>query len=231
MGLIDLMMDGLSKIRILAIVFLFSVYATAQETKLTDSKTFKFQNGDLLFQDLDCGGLCTAIETVTEGVDGKSFSHLGLVHIYNDSVVVIEAIGEGVQVTPIQVFVNRNSNAAGNPKVIVTRLVDDNLSLKKKALDFAVAQLGMPYDDAFLYNNGSYYCSELIYDAFKFANDDKPFFELRPMTFKDPATNEMFPVWVEYYENLKMPIPEGELGCNPGGISRSEKLHVVASFY
>jgi hypothetical protein len=51
------------------------------------------------------------------------------------------------------------------------------------------------------------------------------------MTFKDPATKEMFPVWVEYYENLKMPIPEDELGCNPGGISRSEKLEVVASFY
>ncbi|MCF8461853.1 MAG: hypothetical protein K9G46_14100 [Flavobacteriales bacterium] len=205
--------------------------ATAQEAKLTDSKTFKFQTGDLLFQDLDCGGLCTAIETVTEGVDGKSFSHLGLVHIYNDSIVVIEAIGKNVQVTPIKVFVNRNLDEVGNPKVIVTRLVDDNAFFTKKTLDFAVAQLGMPYDDAFLYDNGSYYCSELIYDAFKAANDDQPFFELTPMTFKDPATNEMFPVWVEYYAELGIPIPEGELGCNPGGISRSEKLKVVASFY
>jgi hypothetical protein len=51
------------------------------------------------------------------------------------------------------------------------------------------------------------------------------------MTFKDPATKEMFPVWVEYYENLEMSIPEGALGCNPGGISRNEKLKVIASFY
>ena len=198
---------------------------------LFNPKTFEYQNGDILFQDLDCGGLCTAIETVTEGVDGKSFSHLGLVHIYNDSVVVIEAIGKSVQVTPIQVFVNRNLDETGHPKIVVTRLADDNLQFRTKAVEFAVAQLGTAYDDAFLYDNGSYYCSELVYDAFKAANDNKPFFELTPMTFKDPANGKMFPVWVEYYENLKMPIPEGELGCNPGGISRSKKLEIVVSFY
>ena len=221
----------MNQVSILIALVLFSVQVFSQEAKLADSKIFEYQNGDLLFQDLDCGGLCTAIETVTEGVDGKSFSHLGLVHVYGDSTVVIEAIGKAVQVTPIDVFVNRNVDATGNPKIVVTRLNEDNSALKKKAVDFAVAQLGMPYDDAFLYENGSYYCSELIYDAFKSANDDQPFFELFPMTFKDPATNEMFPVWVEYYENLKLAIPEGKLGCNPGGISRSDKLEVVASFY
>ncbi len=217
--------------QILFLLLFIGVQAAAQETKLTDPKTFEYKNGDILFQDLDCGGLCTAIETVTEGVDGKSFSHLGLVHIYNDSVVVIEAIGKSVQVTPIQVFVNRNLDETGHPKIVVTRLVDDNRQLRTKAVDFAVAQLGTAYDDAFLYDNGSYYCSELVYDAFKAANDNKPFFELTPMTFKDPANGKMFPVWVEYYENLKMPIPEGELGCNPGGISRSKKLEIVVSFY
>lgn len=201
------------------------------QNPVSDPKTFAFQNGDILFQDLDCGDLCTAIETVTEGVQGKSFSHLGLVHIFNDSVVVIEAIGESVQVTPVQVFVNRNLDGTGNPKIVVSRLIFEYSKLTTKALEFAVNQLGVPYDDAFLYDNGSYYCSELIYDAYKAANNGQPFFELTPMTFKDPSTKEMFPVWVEYYENLKMPIPEGELGCNPGGISRSEKLKIVASFY
>lgn len=197
----------------------------------SNPKTFKFQNGDILFQDLDCGGLCTAIEKVTEGVDGKSFSHLGLVYIHNDSVLVIEAIGKQVQVTPIQAFVHRNLNEAGNPKVIVSRLAQPNEQLIQKALDFAVSQLGVPYDDAFLYDNGSYYCSELIYDAFRIANGNKAFFKLFPMTFKDPETGKMFPVWVEYYNELGIPIPEGEPGCNPGGISRSDKLKLVASFY
>lgn len=227
MGLIK----RLNQISVLFAIVLISVQAFSQNSKSADPKTFEYQNGDLLFQDLDCGGLCEAIETVTEGVDGKSFSHLGLVHIYGDSVVIIEAIGKAVQGTPIDVFVNRNRDKSGRPKVIVTRLSEDNSKMIGDAVEFAVAQLGMPYDDEFLYNNGSYYCSELIYDAFKSANDDKPFFELFPMTFKDPATKEMFPVWVEYYENLKMPIPEGEPGCNPGGISRSDKLEVVASYY
>jgi hypothetical protein len=217
--------------RILFFVLLFSYQAVGQESKLADPKTFEFQNGDLLFQDLDCGGLCEAIETVTEGVNGKSFSHLGLVHIYGDSVVIIEAIGKAVQVTPIDFFVNRNVDEVGNPKVIVSRLANDNPELIKSASDFAVSQLGKPYDDAFLYDNQAYYCSELIYDAFKSANGNKPFFKLLPMTFKDPVTKEMFPVWVEYYENLEMSIPEDELGCNPGGISRSEKLEMVATFY
>lgn len=222
---------NMNQFSILIALALFSVQVFSQGTQLANPKTFEYQNGDLLFQDLDCGGLCTAIETVTEGVDGRSFSHLGLVYVYGDSTVVIEAIGKAVQVTPIDVFVNRNVDKAGNPKITVTRLEEGYSALKNKAVDFAVAQLGMPYDDAFLYDNGSYYCSELIYDAFKSANDDTPFFELFPMTFKDPATNEMFPVWVEYYENLKLAIPEGKLGCNPGGISRSDKLEVVASFY
>jgi hypothetical protein len=227
MGRIKMYQPGLL---ISFLFFSFTITVIAQEN-LGNPKTFEYKSGDILFQDLDCGDLCTAIETVTEGVDGKSFSHLGLVHVYNDSVVVIEAIGKSVQVTPIQVFVNRNSDDKGNPKIVVARLNSEYAKLNTKALEFAVAQLGAPYDDAFLYDNGSYYCSELIYDAYKSANGNQPFFELTPMTFKDPATAEMFPVWVEYYENLKMSIPEGELGCNPGGISRSEKLQVVTSFY
>jgi hypothetical protein len=221
----------MNQVSILITLLLFSVQAFAQEAKLADPKTFEYQNGDLLFQDLDCGGLCTAIETVTEGVNGKSFSHLGLVFVQNDSAFVIEAIGKEVQLTPINDFVFRNTDEKGNPKIVVTRLESQYSNLTNKALEFAVSQKGVLYDDAFLYDNGSYYCSELIYDAFKSANENEPFFELFPMTFKNPGTKEMFPVWVTYYKNLKMPIPEGKLGCNPGGISRSEKLEVVASFY
>ena len=220
-----------SLIQVTLIPFLFTIQVFAQESKLANHETFKYQSGDILFQDLDCGGLCNAIEIVTEGVDGKSFSHLGLVYIKNDSAFVIEAIRTEVQLTPIDDFVFRNKDEKGNPKIVVARLKPAYSKLNEKALAFAVKQKGVPYDDAFLYDNGSYYCSELIYDAYKASNGNVPFFELNPMTFKDPATKEMFPVWVEYYENLKMPIPEGELGCNPGGISRSDKLQVVASFY
>jgi hypothetical protein len=44
------------------------------------------------------------------------------------------------------------------------------------------------------------------------------------MTFVDPKTKTYYPVWVDYYSQLKCPIPEGKPGLNPGSISRSDKL-------
>jgi len=84
----------------------------------------------------------------------------------------------------------------------------------------------VPYDDEYVYNNGAYYCSELIYDAFMFANNGTPFFRLFPMTYKQPGTNDYFPAWVEYYKQICKPIPEGQPGCNPGGISVSDTIEI-----
>jgi len=50
---------------------------------------------------------------------------------------------------------------------------------------------------------------------------------LKPMTFKDLDTGNFNPVWVEYYKNLNVKIPEGKLGINPGGISLSDKIDIV----
>ena len=52
--------------------------------------------GDLLFQDLDCGPMCDAIEAVTEGAQGKDFSHCAMVVKVQDSLKVLEAMGKGV---------------------------------------------------------------------------------------------------------------------------------------
>ncbi len=197
----------------------------------TDTATFNFQSGDLIFQDLDCGDLCDAIEKVTHGVNGRSFSHMGLVFYNSDTAYVIEAIGRDVHRTLLSNFINRNKDSKGNPKIVVGRLKAAFQHLNAPAIKFALAQMGTPYDDAFIYHNKKYYCSELIYDAYKYANGNRPFFRLEPMTFKDPATGKTFPVWEEYYKQLNMPVPEGKPGCNPAGISRSEKIQIVQSFY
>ena len=75
--------------------------------------------------------------------------------------------------------------------------------------------------------NDEYYCSELIYLAFKEANDGQPVFQLQAMTFNDPDTQKPFPIWVDYYKKLGKPIPEGQPGLNPGGISRSEYIEII----
>ena len=184
------------------------------------------QSGDLLFQDLDCGPLCDAIEKVTHGYKGRSFSHIGLVYVRNDSAYVVEAVGKDVHLTPLTSFLSRSTDSSGKPKVMQGRLKEEHRHLIEPAIAFALKQLGVPYDDAFIYDNGSYYCSELIYDAFREGNAGKDFFELEPMTFKNPEDGKTFPAWEEYYQSLDFEIPEGQPGCNPAGISRSDKLIV-----
>jgi hypothetical protein len=208
------------------IILSFSVNTNAQTWK-----DFNFQSGDLLFQDLDCGDLCDAIEAVTPALSTKHFSHLGLVYVKADSVYVVEAIGADVHLTFISNFLQRQLDDKDNPKIVVGRLKKRFQHLNHAALDFALQQIGKPYDNAFIYDNGKYYCSELIYDAYKTATGGHPFFKLNPMTFKDPKTRKNFPAWEDYYKNLKMDIPEGKLGCNPGSIAICDKIDIITSFY
>lgn len=186
-----------------------------------NARKSSYRTGDFIFQDLDCGGLCDAIEAVTQSYNGYRFSHVGLVYISHNDTLVIEAIGKEVQLTPLSSFLGRTAiNLHG-------RLRKEYRCLITKAIDFSLAQKGTPYDDEFLYDNDKYYCSELLYDAFKYANKGQPFFELEPMTFRKPGTKDFFPVWIEYYNKLGIDIPEGKPGCNPGGLSQSGKIEII----
>jgi len=191
----------------------------------------QFREGDFIFQDLDCD-ICDAIEIVTRKVSSPySFSHVALVVKINEQFVALEAIGDKVQITSIKQFVNRSKNEQGQNKIVHARLKKNFLPLTEKAIAFAKMQIGKPYDDAFTYGQETYYCSELIYDAYQYAQNGKPFFELSPMTFKNPATNTYFDAWKKYYEKLGMPIPEGAPGCNPNGIFEEEKFDVIQAYY
>lgn len=192
---------------------------------------FSFKTGDLIFQDLDCGGLCDAIEAVTPVLGNKHFSHIGLVYNRHDTTYIIEAIGKDVHLTLLDSFIFRQINTSGQPQIVVGRLKKQYQLLNAKAIKFALKQIGKPYDDEFIYNNGKYYCSELIYDAYKAANKNHPLFTLSPMTFKDPTTNTTNTVWADYYQKLGKEIPEGKLGCNPGSIATSDKIDIVAYFF
>lgn len=182
----------------------------------------QLRNGDLLFQNLDCGELCDAIKVVTNGWRNKKFSHMGVVELNHDTIYVWESMGAGVRQILLDSFMRRNDNY-----IYIGRVKNKYRKLIPLVIDFMHSKDGVLYDDAFLYNNKKYYCSELVYDAFKSANGEEPFFKLEPMTFKQPGSNEYFPVWVLYYRNLNVEIPEGKPGCNPGGISRSKKIRIV----
>jgi hypothetical protein len=176
--------------------------------------------GDIIFQSTG-GSRSRAIEEVTEGIDGRALSHVGLLVVDSSGRrMVIEAIGDRVQLTALDSFLRRDALN------LWARVNDEYRSLVPAAIAFAWQQLGVPYDDEYLYDNGKYYCSELIYDAFLFANHGRPFFELAPMTFRSPVTGEVSEEWLTHYRQLGLPVPEGAPGCNPGGLSRSEKIKI-----
>ena len=54
--------------------------------------------------------------------------------------------------------------------------------------------------------------------------------QLSPMTFNEPGTDTPFIHWIEYYKELDHEIPEGELGLNREGMSRSEGLEIIYMF-
>ena len=207
---------------LIVIIFLLSSCTTSLE-----DGDFELKEGDLLFQDSDCGPFCEAIEKVTFGYKGAKFSHIGMLIKDKDGLKVMEAISAGVVLTPIDSFLNRSFDQEKNPKVMVGRLKPRNQVLIPRAIDFVYRKMTKEYDDLFDMENDKYYCSELIYDAFKSANNNIPIFALKPMTFKDPETNLTFPIWEKYFEDLNSPIPEGALGINPGGISTSKFIEIV----
>jgi len=202
--------------------FIILIYSILLSSCLPKQK-FELQEGDLLFQDLDSSPLCDAIELVTPGYKDANFSHIGLVVLDNDTLKILEAIPPKVVLTDMKSFFNRSYDTEGRSKIIVGRLKDEFQHTIKDAIIYAKSKIGMKYDEVFLMNNNSYYCSELIFEAF----EKDSIFKLMPMTFLHPETNDTLTVWENYYSELGIKIPQNEPGINPGIMSLSDKIEMV----
>ena len=221
-------------ISLLVIFFSCGSHSNRSHQKVTEDIAglsylgFELKEGDLLFQDSDCGPFCESIEKVTSGINGSNFSHVGLVVVNDDEeYVVLEAITKGVVETPLDTFFSRSFDTKSRSKVVVGRMKKEHQQLIPSAVGYAKTKLGSEYDDVFDIANDKYYCSELIYESFKVANDHQDIFVLQAMTYKDPDTDATFPVWKSYFEDLNQSIPEGELGLNPGGMSKNQHIDIV----
>jgi hypothetical protein len=158
---------------------------------LLQSFLLEFKIGDFIFQDCDCGPICDAIEEVTDSKKGYRFSHVAI--IVKDSLgnlVALESNIGGIKEVALNDFLYRYIDSNGKPTVLIGRLKEGYQNLIPASISFLKSKLNVPYDDAFLLDNDSYYCSELLYDAFKFANEGKSFFSLYPMNFKTKKSNQ-----------------------------------------
>ena len=48
------------------------------------------------------------------------------------------------------------------------------------------------------------------------------------MTYK--SNGKTMTIWIDYFNELNIPIPENEPGINPGGISKSKKINIIHNY-
>lgn len=184
-----------------------------------------FEHGDFLFTQI--GTDQNAISAVTDGYRGALVNHMGIVLKNNRGVFVLEAYSPEVRVTQVDVFLRRSNDFSGSPRYILARLLSTFRSLIPSAVSYGLSQRAIPYDDLYLTDGTALYCSELVVDMFKAANEEKPFFVERPMSFRDKTTGQVLPAWTEYYAKFGMAVPDGAPGSNPGDISKDPRLQIV----
>ena len=181
--------------------------------------------GDLVFQ-LRAGGEAEwVISRLFSGRDGMAINHVG---VYDGDGQVIEAVMPEVRKTSMDDFVNRSVvDNHSCPCILICRLCPEYNALIVPALEFAESVLSLPYDAHYSDVKKSWYCSELIVDAFKDANQGQFLFEETPMSFRDMDSGELLPYWVEHYRSISQVVPEGQSGSHPALLSRSDKIRPV----
>ena len=86
----------------------------------------------------------------------SKISHCGIIVMKNEKPYVLETL-KTLVVTPLDKFIARGEGG----KYWLKRSKKENIKIKYKSY------LGKPYDKAFKFDNGKFYCSELIYDIYK----------------------------------------------------------------
>ena len=197
-----------------------------------DEKEFKLKQGDLLFQNTGTGEIDYAIKDVTATSFSKNYSHVGMAIQKNEQWFVLEANPkEGVCQTPIKKFLNRNKNQYNKSQTTVARLNSYYQPYIKNAIEYGTKRINKPYDEIFLWDDDSYYCSELIYKMFftqDLPKDSIPFLT-HPMTFND-STGKPLASWQAYYEKRNRRIPEGMEGTNPNLMASSPHIKFVHDY-
>ncbi len=193
---------------------------------------FQLNHGDLLFQNTGSDTIDNAIKSVTATSFYKSYSHVGMAMQKDNKWFVLEAIPkQGVILTPLDKFLNRNKTKFNKYQTTVARLETNYNVYISDAITFGLDRINSPYDEFFSWDDSSYYCSELVYKMFSsqsLPKDSMPF-NTNPMTFND-STGRPMQSWVNYYKSLNYEIPEGKIGTNPNLIASSANIKFIHDY-
>ncbi len=189
---------------------------------------YRPQAGDLLFVVAENSAFSQAIVAATAQRDSIKYSHVAIVSVSNGKPYVLEASSRnGVTRTDWFDFLQQAPSIGGKPGIVAMR-VNTDFPIAD-ALIQAERHIGEAYDWLFLPDNGKMYCSELVYECFRYA-DGSPLFTAGPMNFRD-ADGHLPEFWKTLFEKTGETIPEGIPGTNPNDLSKESCLKEVHRFF
>ena len=139
-------------IGIILMMFALSFSPIVTETLTAQTEKIKeVREGDVIFQTSQ-SQQSPLIQIATR----SRISHCGIIVMKNGKPYVLETL-KTLVVTPLDKFIARGEGG----KYWLKRSNKENIKIKYGSY------LGKPYDLAFKFDNGKFYCSELIYDIYK----------------------------------------------------------------
>jgi len=194
------------------------------------------QTGDLLFVGIpldytlnDTADMADAIVSATGDSNQLNFIHVAILEVDPDTTWVIDAtIKRGVCRYPLDTMMTDFRLKDGSyPEFVVMRLRDN--SNVDVYVEKSKTYIGRRYDQWFLPDNEEQYCSELVRNAYC-DSDNNYWFAEAPMNFKS-SDGTFPPYWVQLFERLGQPIPQGVRGTNPKDMSADSDLITVCTLH
>lgn len=189
----------------------WTLLLTGCTTELTELRT-----GDLLF----VGGKSDMDKAIKESTG--QFTHVAIVVRDSNNLYVYDATPRfGVRQWTYQEFMNNmDEGDTVIPMRIEEEFDEDHLRC------FLADAVGTPYDSAFSHNNDRFYCSELVYRSFLDSYCSEYLFAVQRMNWRDKEGN-IPDYWVEWFNRVGVPVPEGEWGTNPNDMFHSSFLKPI----
>ncbi|NIJ89058.1 hypothetical protein FHR49_001845 [Xanthomonas campestris] len=185
------------------------------------ASALRVHEGDLLFVTAARIGLSGAIDDATARLGAPSFDHVALVAHEGNTQIVLHADEQGSRQQSLRTFIDEAT--AKHRQIIVYRLTPEHRPAIADAVAQARRMLGKPYNDTYVPNEDSYYCSDFIERAFRAHH----VFALQPMNFKNLQTGRISPYWTDFYRSRGMQVPQDVPGSNPNDMARAPALAVV----
>ncbi len=175
--------------------------------------------GDLLFAYSTTAGRAISDATVHD-TTAPPIYHVAIATWVNGKLYALEAIDEGVVLTPYDKFRERTLSKGG---MLIGRLHDR--SGVDQSVSNALEHLGKPYDDLYMIDTQEIYCSELVQLSYVNGSGQR-LFPLINMSFHDQQ-GHILDYWREHYAKRGMAVPEGALGTNPAQIARDPSVEIL----